>query len=106
MMLHGSNVDDTLFPLDALFHITRITKTYSSEMLDQDTCGRYAATKPWPVTVIEISSVSRFLDVMELLEQRGDLSPGKLEACVEEWAQSASTAEQYDRCFAAGEMLL
>lgn len=106
MMLRGSNVDDTLFPLDAMFRITRITRNMSSE-LDPESTGRAppGSNVKWPVMIIELASSSRFLEAMELLEERGDLVPGELETGLEDWAEAASAAEEYERHLAAGELL-
>lgn len=105
MMLRGSNVDDTLFPLDALFRITRITRTVSSE-LDPENNVRGGAASRWPVMIIEVSASAHFLEVTELLERRGDFAPGEADRRIEEWAASAPPGEEYERLVLAGEMLV
>lgn len=103
MSLRGSSMDDTLFPLNALFRIVRITRSVSSD-LDPEVCSR-ANSSRWPVMIIELHSTSRHIEALELLERRGSLFPGELEVCLREWMANASPDEEQERILAAGELL-
>ncbi|CAE7382891.1 unnamed protein product [Symbiodinium natans] len=105
MSLRGSNVDDSIFSLDTLFRIGRITRTVSSE-LDVDGSAHFAGPRArWPVIIIEVYSVSCFTEVMELLQSRQQLHPGELAAKLEEWVVSAPPDREADRRLAAGQVL-
>lgn len=109
MSLRGTSVDDVLFPLGALFRITRITRTNSSD-LDPEACRNVrdrdgGSRGPWPVMVFELAAASRTLDVFETLEQRNDLGVGELEVRLQEWINGAVQSERHERSLAAGELL-
>lgn len=100
MSLRGSTVDDVLFPLGVLFRITRITRTVSSDL---DPNVRSACR--WPVMIIELAAADRFLDVLELLDNRGDLSAGELEIQLQKWIEGAGPDDAGNRRSAAAELL-
>lgn len=106
MSLRGNAVDDVLFPLGALFRITRITRTASSD-LDPEACrGQEGAFRgPWPVMIIEVAATCRSLEAMSLLESRNDLSSDDLEGLLQQWVDGASATERHVRLLSAGELL-
>ncbi|CAL1165426.1 unnamed protein product, partial [Cladocopium goreaui] len=81
MSLRGSNVDDSLFPLESLFRISRITRTVSTELDVDGTCG--LTNSRWPVIIIEVYSVSCFSEAMETLHLQRQLRPNELLTKVE-----------------------
>lgn len=103
MSLRGSSVDDTLFPIQALFRITQITRSVSSD-LDPEICSQGANSR-WPVMIVELHATCRHLESLELLERRGNLSAGELEVCSREWMADAPPDEEHERLLAVGEML-
>jgi len=103
MSLRGNGMDDTLFPLDTLFRITRITRAVSSD-IDPTTCSR-GPNMRWPVMIIELAAANRNTEVLELLDQRGELGSGELEAHLQEWANEAPLNEEHERLLAAGRLL-
>jgi len=103
MSLRGNGVDDVLFPLGCVFRITRITRTVSSD-LDPESCR--GANVRWPVMIFELAAANKFLDVLELLERRGELGPGGLETRLQEWVDGACAGQQHERMFAAGELIM
>jgi len=107
MSLRGSAVDDTLFSLDAVFRITRITRTVSLELSPEANVGNASrgSAARWPVMIIELAAGTRFLEAMELLEQRGDLGSGEFEVRLQEWVNEASAADRHDRLLAVGTLL-
>ncbi|CAJ1439740.1 unnamed protein product [Effrenium voratum] len=105
MSLRGNNVDDSLFSLETIFRIGRITRTVSTEL---DVDGSSSFTGPncrWPVIIIEVYSVSCYTEAMELLQERGQLRSGELLSRVEEWTQCAPPDREADRLYAAGLLL-
>eukprot|EP00929_Paragymnodinium_shiwhaense_P001307 TRINITY_DN101532_c0_g1_i1.p1 TRINITY_DN101532_c0_g1~~TRINITY_DN101532_c0_g1_i1.p1 ORF type:complete len:870 (+),score=213.26 TRINITY_DN101532_c0_g1_i1:85-2694(+) len=103
MSLRGSAVDDVLFQLGALFQITRVRRTVSSD-LDPEGCGQNANSR-WPVMIIELQAANRFLEAMEVLEGRGDLSEGLLELQLQQWCEGAPKADEAERLLDAGDLL-
>jgi len=93
MSLRGSSVDDTLFPLGALFRITRIQRTVSSELIPEVSKSSSSNSR-WPVMIIELLAVSHHTEVLELLERRGDLGAGELESRLEAWISEAPSSEE------------
>jgi len=105
MSLRGSNVDDSIFSLETLFRIGRITRTVSSE-LDVDGSAHFAGPRSrWPVIIIEVYSVSCFTEAVELLQSRQQLRPGELGMKLEEWVASAPPDREPERRLAAGQVL-
>lgn len=98
LSLRGSSVDDVLFPLGVLFRVTRATRTVSSD-LDPQNDSR------WPVVILEIVASSRLLEALELLDARGELGEGELEAALRAWVRGAPPRDAHRRLFAAGELL-
>lgn len=96
-------MDDTLFPVNALFRITRMIKSSSSD-LEPEVCSN-ANSSRWPVWIIELQSACRHLESIELLERSGSLVAGELEVCLQEWISNAPVDEEQDRILAAREML-
>jgi len=102
MSLRGSAVDDSIFPLGALFRIARITRMLSSELCAEECDG---TTARWPVMVVEVEAASRTLEVFETLERRGDLRSGELERHLQDWVNGAAPSDRYKRLFSTGELL-
>lgn len=103
MSLRGSNVDDSLFPLESLFRISRITRTVSTELDVDGTCG--LSSSRWPVIIIEVYSVSCFSEAMETLHLEGQLRPNELLSKVEEWIASSPLEHEAERYYLAGVLL-
>eukprot|EP00928_Gymnodinium_smaydae_P019890 TRINITY_DN1765_c0_g1_i1.p1 TRINITY_DN1765_c0_g1~~TRINITY_DN1765_c0_g1_i1.p1 ORF type:complete len:950 (+),score=123.85 TRINITY_DN1765_c0_g1_i1:51-2852(+) len=103
MSLRGNAVEDVLFPLGALYRVTRITKTVSSD-LDPSGCNQGSSSR-WPVHVIELSAADRFLDAVELLEKRAELGATELETMLQQWIEGAPSDERASRLLAGGEVL-
>lgn len=100
MSLRGAGVDDVLFPLGAIFRITRVTRTVSSELAG----GSHQGTR-WPVTIVEVAASSQPLASLELLSAHRSLDEGERDVRLEQWANGAPDSEASSRCFAAGELL-
>ncbi|CAE7595099.1 unnamed protein product [Symbiodinium sp. CCMP2456] len=88
MSLRGSNVDDSIFSLETLFRIGRITRTVSSE-LDVDGSAHFTGPRSrWPVIIIEVYSVSCFTEAPHVTPKRvtridvSDSGAGKPVACM------------------------
>lgn len=110
MSLRGSSVDDVLFPLGAVFRIAKITRAVSSDLVDPEACSgldnhENGSRGPWPVMIFELSSASHCLEMLEVLEHRGDLGLGELELRLQEWINGAIQTEKHERLLAAGELL-
>ncbi|CAE8700158.1 unnamed protein product [Polarella glacialis] len=105
MSLRGSSVDDTLFPLETVFRIARITRTVSSDLDAEGAAFGRAGSSRWPVMIIEVYASNRYLQSMEVLQKQGDLGPGELASKLEEWTKAAPTGQDYDRLLEAGELL-
>lgn len=105
MSLRGSSVDDTLFPLETVFRIGRITRTVSSDLDTDGTAAMQGANSRWPVMIIEVYAADRHLEAMELLHRRRELGQGELVSKLEEWARSAPPDQEPERLFEAGELL-
>lgn len=103
MSLRGSNVDDSLFPLESLFRISRITRTVSTELDVDGTCG--LTNSRWPVIIIEVYSVSCFSEAMETLHLQRQLRPNELLTKVEEWVASSPLEHEAERYYLAGLLL-
>jgi len=103
MSLRGSSMDDTLFPMNALFRITRMTKSFSSD-LEPEVCSK-ANSSRWPVWIIELQSACRHVEAMEFLERSGNLVAGELEVNLQDWMSNAPVDEEQERIVAAREML-
>eukprot|EP00931_Biecheleriopsis_adriatica_P022618 TRINITY_DN14483_c0_g1_i1.p1 TRINITY_DN14483_c0_g1~~TRINITY_DN14483_c0_g1_i1.p1 ORF type:complete len:833 (-),score=197.72 TRINITY_DN14483_c0_g1_i1:43-2508(-) len=104
MSLRGSSVDDTMFPLETLFRITRVTRTVSSD-LDADGHIMSGMNSRWPVMIIEVYASNRYSEAMELLQKRNELCPGELASKLEEWARCAPTDHEAERLLEAGQVI-
>lgn len=98
LSLRGASVDDVLFPLGALFRVVRATRTVSSD-LDPQNDAR------WPVVLLELVASNRLLEALEIMEQRGELGAGELEATLADWVTGAAHGDEHRRLYAAGELL-
>jgi hypothetical protein len=105
MSLRGSSVDDTLFPLETVFRIGRITRTVSSDLDTDGSAAVQGANSRWPVMVIEVYAADRHLEAMEHLHRRRELGQGELVSKLEEWARSAPPDQEPERLFEAGELV-
>jgi len=104
MSLKGSAVDDVVFPLGAVFQITRVRRTVSSD-LDPD-IGGSGANSRWPVMIIELVAACHFLEAVETLERRRMLNDGTMEFMLQQWIDGAAYAsEQARRLLSAGDVL-
>lgn len=103
MSLRGHNVDDSLFPLESIFRIGRITRTVSSELDVDGTSGLFKGTSSrWPVIVLEVYAANMYAEVMEALQLRKQVSFEELNQKVEEWIASAPAEREAERLYSAG----
>eukprot|EP00441_Pelagodinium_beii_P038421 CAMPEP_0197629550 /NCGR_PEP_ID=MMETSP1338-20131121/7350_1 /TAXON_ID=43686 ORGANISM="Pelagodinium beii, Strain RCC1491" /NCGR_SAMPLE_ID=MMETSP1338 /ASSEMBLY_ACC=CAM_ASM_000754 /LENGTH=836 /DNA_ID=CAMNT_0043200607 /DNA_START=40 /DNA_END=2550 /DNA_ORIENTATION=- len=104
MSLRGSSVDDTLFPLETVFRIGRITRTVSSD-LDTEGVSVRGPNSRWPVMIIEVWAANRYTEAMEILQKRDQLDNGELLKKLEEWIAAAPADQEADRLYQAGDIL-
>jgi len=110
MSLRGASVDDVIFPLGALFRITRITRIVSSD-LDAEVAGRANPSEHsmssvrWPIMVFELASANRFLEVLKTLEPRGGLDADELETHLKAWIDGLAPNAACARLLESGELL-
>jgi len=102
MSLSSGVTDDILFPLGALYRVTRMTR----KDIDLDSPHNGSGGGRWPVVILEVSAASRYVEATELLEQRGDLRPGRLEVQLQLWTNGSPAGRLHDRQLEAGEALL
>lgn len=106
MSLRGINVDDSLFSLDTVFRIARITRTVSSELDVDGNSGLFKGNSSrWPVIIIEVYSVTCFTAAMELLYLRGQLPASELQSKIEEWVSCSPLEHEAERFYMAGRLL-
>eukprot|EP00913_Durusdinium_trenchii_P008633 g8107.t1 len=97
----GHNVDDSLFPLESIFRIGRITRTVSSELDVDGTSGLFKGTSSrWPVIVLEVYAANMYAEVMEALQLRKQVSFEELNQ--KEWIASAPAEREAERLYSAG----
>jgi len=104
MSLRGSSVDDTLYPLETVFKIGRITRTVSSD-LDTDGVAVRGPNSRWPVMIIEVAAANRYSEAMQILQKRNQVDAEELEEKLQEWIAAAPADQEADRLCEAGEVL-
>jgi len=102
MSLSSGVADDILFPLGALYRVTRMTR----KDIDLDNPQTGDGGGRWPVVILEVSAACRHVEALELLEQRGELKPGALESHMQMWSNGAPAGTFHERLLIAGEALL
>jgi hypothetical protein len=103
MSLRGNSVDDSLYPLETLFRIDRITKGSSADF-DLNYAGK-GKNGRWPVITIEVASSNRYMEIMETLHRRNDLGKGELVTKLQEWTGASANSQMPDRLLEAGLLL-